>query len=71
MPSKRGPASPCPSGGTSDGGGGGGGDNVDGLPNLPKLPMVRHGKQWFRCKTLRTTSAKVRSSVLAAWVSPI
>ena len=59
MPPKRGLASPSASGGTSDGGGGGG-INADGFSSLPKLPMVRHGKQWLRCKTLRTTSAKVQ-----------
>ena len=60
MPPKRTLASPSASGGTSDGGGGGGGNTADGLSSLPKLPMVRHGKQWLRCKTLRTTSAKVQ-----------
>ena len=59
MPPKRGLASPSASGGTSDGIGGGG-NNADGLSHLPKLPMVRHGKQWLRCKTLRSTSTKVQ-----------
>ena len=27
---------------------------------LPKLPMVRHGKQWFRCKNMKSTAAKVQ-----------
>jgi len=59
MPPKRSIASPAASGGTSDGGGGGN-MTADGLPTLPKLPMVRHGKQWLRCKTLRATSSKVQ-----------
>jgi len=57
MPPKRSVASPAASGGTSDGGGT---ITADGLATLPKLPMVRHGKQWLRCKTLRATSSKVQ-----------
>ena len=61
MPTKRGPASPSQSDGTSDGKH----DSADAadhakLRPLPKLPMVRHGKQWFRCKSIKTTAAKVQ-----------
>lgn len=29
------------------------------LRKIPKLPMVRHGKKWYRARLLRDTAARV------------
>jgi len=64
MAPKRTPASPTGSSGFSDGKGedeeGGHAQDSTKLRALPKLPMVRHGKQWFRCKNIKITAAKVQ-----------
>lgn len=59
-------ASPADSGGSddarkSDRGEGGGGGACSGKPRkIPKLPMVRYNRKWYRCRTLKSTAARVQ-----------
>ena len=58
-------ASPVNSGGSddarnSDQGEGGGGGSSGKPRKIPKLPMVRHNRKWFRCRTLKSTAARVQ-----------
>ncbi len=56
-------ASPAVSGGSDDarnsdrGEGGGGAAKAR---KIPKLPMVRHNRKWYRCRTLKSTAARVQ-----------
>ena len=44
-----------------DGGEQNGSAKAGGKPRkIPKLPMVRHNRKWFRCRTLKSTAARVQ-----------
>jgi hypothetical protein len=47
-------------GGAPSHGGGGGGAHAKRPRKIPKLPMVRHGKKWYRARLLKDTALRVQ-----------